>query len=164
MTILVIFLYEKKKITVVLSGSIRLMVTPVSYSDTFFIKFWITYVYWKWQYNCTKDSWGVFSQIGRGRKRKTSVHLDRVIQRKIKVNRRKSASSVKAEIEIEASFKGRVAWKKPYVDKANRGKELSMPKRIVKSLSATGIKSYGLTKAFLCSLTINVIQCYNLNT
>jgi hypothetical protein len=45
MTILVIFLYEKKKITVVLSGSIRLMVTPVSYSDTFFIKFWITYVY-----------------------------------------------------------------------------------------------------------------------
>lgn len=39
--------------------------------------------------------------IGRGRKRKTSVHLDRVIRRKIKADRRKSASSVKIEIEKE---------------------------------------------------------------
>jgi transposase len=33
--------------------------------------------------------------IGRSRKCKTSVHFDRVIQKKIKVDRRKSASSVK---------------------------------------------------------------------
>ena len=39
--------------------------------------------------------------IGRGRKRKTSIHLDRIIQRKVKVDRRKSASSVKIDIESE---------------------------------------------------------------
>ena len=62
--------------------------------------------------------------IGRGRKRKTTVYLDRAIQRKIKADRRKSASSVKAEFGIiiseqtvrrrlhEAGFKGRVARKK----------------------------------------------------
>jgi transposase len=82
--------------------------------------------------------------IGRGRKRKTTIQLDRVIQRKVKVNRRKSASSVKAEIETElgmiiseqtvrrrlheAGFKGRVARKKPYVDKANRTKRIQYAK------------------------------------
>ena len=39
--------------------------------------------------------------IDRGRKRKTSMHLDRIIQRKVKVDRRKSASSVKIDIESE---------------------------------------------------------------
>ena len=39
--------------------------------------------------------------IGRGRKRKTTVYLDRAIQRKIKADRRKSASSVKAVIGTE---------------------------------------------------------------
>ena len=39
--------------------------------------------------------------IGRGRKRKTSMHLDRIIQRKVKVDRQKSASSVKIDIESE---------------------------------------------------------------
>ena len=78
--------------------------------------------------------------IGRGRKRKTSIHLDRVIQRKIKVDRRKSASCVKAEVEAElgiaiseqtvrrrmheVGLNGRVARKKPYVSKVNRGKRL----------------------------------------
>ena len=62
--------------------------------------------------------------IGRGRKRKITVYLHRAIQRKIKADRRKSASSVKAEFGIiiseqmvrrglhEGGFKGRVARKK----------------------------------------------------
>ncbi|CAF3787979.1 unnamed protein product, partial [Rotaria magnacalcarata] len=80
--------------------------------------------------------------IGRGQKRKTSVHADRVIQRKIKVDRRKSASTAKVEIESElgiiiseqtvrrrqheSGFMGRVARKKPYVDKLNRGKRIDV--------------------------------------
>ena len=39
--------------------------------------------------------------IGRGRKCKTTIHADRAIQRKIKVDRRKSASSVKVELQTE---------------------------------------------------------------
>ena len=78
--------------------------------------------------------------IGRGRKRKTDIHTDRIIQRKIKTNRRKSASSVKVEIETElkiaisesivrrrayeAGLYGRVARKKPYVNKVNPVKRL----------------------------------------
>ena len=74
--------------------------------------------------------------IGRGRQRKTTVQLDRVMQRRVKVDRRKSASSMKAEIESESAivifeqtvrcrlhevgYKGRVARKKPYMDKVNR--------------------------------------------
>ena len=81
---------------------------------------------------------------GRGRKRKTTVREDKVIQRKIKIDRRKSASSVKDEImqEIgitissqtvrrrahEAGLYGRVARKKPYVNKANRLKRLNYVK------------------------------------
>ena len=65
--------------------------------------------------------------IGRDRKCKTTGYLDRGIQRKIKADRRKSASSVKAVVETEfeiiiseqtvrrrlheAGFKGRVARK-----------------------------------------------------
>ena len=84
--------------------------------------------------------------IGRGRKHKTTVYLDRAIQRKIKADRRKSASSVKAVIEIkfgiiiseqtvrrrlhEAGFKGRVARKKkPYVNKTNRMKSIQYAKK-----------------------------------
>ena len=82
--------------------------------------------------------------IGRGRKRKTSMHLDRIIQRKVKVDRRKSASSVKIDIESELGItisqqtvrrrlheiglKGRVTPKKPYVNKVNRGKRLEYAK------------------------------------
>ena len=83
--------------------------------------------------------------IGRGRKRKTTVYLDRAIQRKIKTDRRKSVSSVKAVIKTEfgiiiseqtvrrrlreAGFKGRVARKKPYVDKTNRMKRIPHAKK-----------------------------------
>ena len=72
--------------------------------------------------------------IGRGRKRKTTGYLHRALNRKIKADRRKSASSVKAEFGIiiceqtgrrrlhQAAFKGHVARKKLYVDKTNRMK------------------------------------------
>jgi transposase len=82
--------------------------------------------------------------IGRGRKCKTSEHLDRVIQQKIKVDRRKSASSVKVEVETEpglviseqtvrrrmheVGLHGREARKKPYVSNVNRGKRLEYAK------------------------------------
>ena len=39
--------------------------------------------------------------MGRGRRRKTSTHTDRILQRKVKTNHRKSAASVKAELENE---------------------------------------------------------------
>lgn len=82
--------------------------------------------------------------IGRGRKRKTTVHTDRLIQRKIKVDRRKAAVSVKAEVEKELNINvsestvrrrahevglyGRVARKKPYVNKTNRHKRVEYAK------------------------------------
>ena len=43
----------------------------------------------------------ILTLSGRGRKRKTTASVDRIIQRKIKLDRRKSASTVKAEIEKE---------------------------------------------------------------
>ena len=78
--------------------------------------------------------------IGRSRKRKTAIHTDRVIQHKIKTNRRISSSSVKVEPQNELNITisettirrrahevglyGRVALKKPYVNKVNRRKRL----------------------------------------
>ena len=66
------------------------------------------------------------------------MHSDRLIQLKIKTNRREPAAAVKAELETslnivisestvrrrlhEAGLYGRVARKKPYVNKINRGK------------------------------------------
>ena len=95
--------------------------------------------------------------IGRGRKHKTSMHLDRITQRKVKVDRRKSASSVKIDIESELGItiseqtvrrrlqeiglKGRVTRKKPYINKVNRGKRLEY-----------GIMYYGLMKVNLICL------------
>ena len=80
------------------------------------------------------------NMIGRGRKRKTTIHTDRIIQRKIKTDRRKSSTSVKGELETELNITisqttirrraheiglyGRVARKKAYLNKANRGKRL----------------------------------------
>ena len=82
--------------------------------------------------------------LGRGGKRKTSVNLDRIIQRKIKVDRRKSAPSVKVELQskhgitiseqtvrrrlYEVGLFGRVARKKPYVNKVNRVKRIAFAK------------------------------------
>ena len=80
------------------------------------------------------------NMIGRGRKRKTIIHTDRIIQCQIKTDRRKSSTPVKAELQTELNITisetrirrraheiglyGRVARKKPYLNKANRGKRL----------------------------------------
>ena len=82
--------------------------------------------------------------MGRGRRRKTSTHTDRIVQRKVKTNRRKSAASVKAELGsqlkviisestvrrrlYEVGLYGRVARKKPYENKINRRKRLEYAK------------------------------------
>ena len=82
--------------------------------------------------------------MDRGRKRKTSTHTDRILQRKVKTNRRKSATSVKVELESElkaiiaestvrrrlheVGLYGRIACKKPYVNKINRRKRLEYAK------------------------------------
>ena len=76
--------------------------------------------------------------------RTTSVNVDRIIQGKIKVDRRKSAPSVKVELQSkhgitiyeqtvrrrlhEVGLFGRVARKKPYVNKVNRGKRIAFAK------------------------------------
>ena len=78
--------------------------------------------------------------FGRVRIRKTN----RLIQRKLKLVRRKSASMVKIEIENEREISlhvetirkwvhefGRVAHKKPYVNKINRGKRLKFGKEML---------------------------------
>ena len=44
------------------------------------------------------------NMIGRGRKRKTTIHTDRIIQRKIKTDRRKSSRSVEAELQTERNI------------------------------------------------------------
>ena len=78
--------------------------------------------------------------MGRGRRRKTSANTGHILQRKVKMNRRKSAASVKAGLENElkviiskstvrrrlheVDLYGRVARKKPYVNKVNRRKRL----------------------------------------
>ena len=79
--------------------------------------------------------------VGRGRKQKTTTGVDKFIQRKIKVDRRKSASSVKHEImnelktaisnqavrrrALELGLHGCIALKKPYFNQANRIKRLN---------------------------------------
>ena len=78
--------------------------------------------------------------IWRGRKRKTTIHTDRIIQRKIKTDHRKSSTSVKAELQTELNITisettirrraheiglyWRVVRKKLYLNKANLGKRL----------------------------------------
>ena len=84
----------------------------------------------------------------RGRKTKNyTTSVDRIIQRKIKLDRRKSAPTVKAEIEKELGvivhentirnrlriigLYGRVARKKPCVNKINRGKRIACAKMMM---------------------------------
>lgn len=85
--------------------------------------------------------------FGRGRERKITATTDRLIVRKIKANRRISANMVKAEIEKElgivlhpntiqnraheAGLFGRVARKKPFVSKRNRGKRVQYAKEML---------------------------------
>ena len=95
------------------------------------------------KYKATKCIGNLF---GRGRKRKSSAATDRMVVRKIKSNRRVSAHVVKAEIEVElgmtlnantirnrayeAGLFGRVARKKPLVNKVNRGKRTKFAREI----------------------------------
>ena len=101
------------------------------------------------KYKSTKCIGNLF---GHGRRRKTTATTNRLIQRKAKIDRRKSASTVKVEIENElgislnvdtirnraneARLFGRVARKKPYVNKINRGKRLKFAKEILEKLSS----------------------------
>ena len=89
----------------------------------------------------------ILNLLGRGRKRKTTASVDRIIQRKIKLDRRKSALTVKAEIEKELGvfvhantirnrlheigLYSRVARKKPQVSKINRGKRITYAKMMM---------------------------------
>ena len=82
--------------------------------------------------------------MGRRRRRNVSTHTDRILQRKVKTNRRKSAASVKAELDSElklgisestvrrqlheVDLYGSVARKKPYVNKINRRTRLEHAK------------------------------------
>ena len=90
--------------------------------------------------------------FGRGHRRKTTATTDRLILRKVKLDRRKSASAVKVEIENElgislhvdtiknraheARLFDRVARKKPYVNKINRRKWLKFAKEMLEKLSS----------------------------
>ena len=82
--------------------------------------------------------------FGCDRKRKTRITTDRLIQRKLKFDRRKSSSTVKVEIENKrrillqvdtirkwAHEIGRVTRKKHYVNKINRGKRLMFVKEML---------------------------------
>jgi transposase len=86
--------------------------------------------------------------FGRGRKRKTTATTDRLIQRKLKLDRRKSARIITSEVEKdlgilisestvkrrahEVGLFGRVARKKPYVNKTNRLKRLKYAKEMLR--------------------------------
>ena len=89
-----------------------------------------------------------FEPLGSRPKTKNyAASVDRIIQRKIKLDRRKSASTVKAEIEKELDvivhgntirnrlheigLYGRVAREKPYVNKINRGKRIAYEKMMM---------------------------------
>lgn len=94
--------------------------------------------------NKYKSTKSIANRSGRGPKRRTTVHVDRIIQRKIKSDRRKSASAVKVELQDELGISlsestirrraheiglyGRVARKRPYVNKVNRLKRLHYAK------------------------------------
>ena len=81
---------------------------------------------------------------GRRRKRKTTIGVDRLIERKLKCDRRKSSRMMKVELEQhlgvsisertikwqtnECGLFGRVARKRSYVNKANLLKRLNFAK------------------------------------
>ena len=105
----------------------------------------------------------IASMWRRGWKLKTIANIDRIIQRKIKVDRRKSALSVKSELKTEliltisesticrrlyeVGFNGRITRKKPYVSKDNRMKRLHYTqKRTSKSHLDTRTKFFGRMK------------------
>ena len=90
--------------------------------------------------------------FGRGHRRTTTATTDRFIQLKVKLDRRKSTSAVKVEIENELGISlyvdtvrnrahegrlfGRVARQKHYMNKINRGKRLKFAKEMLEKLSS----------------------------
>ena len=82
--------------------------------------------------------------LDRGEKRKTTLRVDKITQRKGKVDRRKSASSIRQEIEQELGViisdqtvrrrlheigvYGRVVRRKSYANEASRAKHLNFVK------------------------------------
>ena len=102
----------------------------------------------------------VLNLSGRGRKRKSTASVDWTIQCKIKVDRRKSAATVKIEIEKELGvfvhadtvrsrlheigLNGRVARKKLDVNKINQRKRIAYAKTMME-------KSFDYWKRFLWS-------------
>ena len=92
--------------------------------------------------------------LGRGPKHKTSANVDRIIQRKITADRRKAVPSVKIEFQSEHGITvseqtvrrqlhevgvfGRVARKKLYVNKVNRGKRIAFAKTYLKESPGLG--------------------------
>ena len=83
----------------------------------------------------------------RSKTKNYTASVDRIIQRKIKLDRRKSSPTVNAETEKELGVTvhaniirnrpheiglyGRVARKKPYVNKINRGKRIAYAKMMM---------------------------------
>ena len=93
------------------------------------------------KYKSTKCIGNLF---GRACKRKTRAATARLIQHKLKLERQKSVATIKIEIENELGISlhvdtnrkwahevGRVARKKPYVNKINRGKRLKFDKEML---------------------------------
>ena len=93
------------------------------------------------KYKSTKYTGNLFGCV---RTRKTRTTTDRLIQRKLKLDRRKAVSTVKDEIENERRISlhvdtirkwahevGRVARKKPSVNKINREKRLKFAKEML---------------------------------
>ena len=85
-----------------------------------------------------------YKSTGRVRKRKTRATTDRLIQRKLKLDQRKSTSTVKVEIVNESRISlhvdtirkwahkvGRAVHKKSYVNKISRGKRLKFGKEML---------------------------------
>ena len=94
-----------------------------------------------------KNTKRIGNLFGCGRKPKTTSTTDRLIQRKLKLDRRKSARTITCESEKglgilisestvkhraqEVGLFGRVARKKPYVNRTNRLKRLKYAKEML---------------------------------
>jgi len=112
----------------------------------------VHYIIKKWN-----QTGSVINRVGRGRKRHTTSHIDRIIHRTMISNRRKAASDMALELKTnyqvsissqtvrnrmhEAGYRGCVARKKPLIKKSNRRKRvlwsrehLSKPKEFWNSI------------------------------
>ena len=118
-----------------------------------------TVLYMVDKYKSTKCIDNLFGRLRS--KRKTRATTNRLILRKLKLYRRKSASTVKVEVENELEISllvdtirkrahevelfGRVARKKPYVNKINQENSLNSPRKCLKSQWIFGRTLFGPT-------------------